>query len=734
MVKRGWLIVVLALFLMPALSTIAPPGTGATLAAQGVDQETETLFMEAIDLYKRGRDAEALEKLKQVLARDPSNEEAFRLREKVSMAMWIDLMTRKGELQAVINEFLRKASVGEREKRKDPEEVAKLLEQLRTGDYAAQREAILKIEREHGDLAVPAIVAALAETSNEDYRNELLRLLAQLGPEATLPLVQCLKSPDLALKTQVVIGLGLIKDDRSAAALKALVESATEETLITAAERARRGVGLSESMMNLSAKELYVDMAAKYYRRSPAVMKEFSAHRVVWHWAGGKLAYYEVPLYLYHLYIAEEACYDALAVDPAYRPAQIWLARVHLAQKQELQAAVSGGSDEAKTLAEKMAKAEFLAASAGVDNLEEAVRVCIQDQDLAVAEAGIFTLGELLTGPTFQGGVLAEALTSQHKLVRYAAAIVVGNLVPAASFANSDAVTPELSHCVAESTMRSILVIDDNQETRNQLLAELREFGYFATGAHSGATGILLGKRPPTPDLIILKTTLGESDTSIATQGVLDEFKNDVRTKDIPVIGLAPEARADADKDLFGDKLAGIVKIPLVKDAYAGTVKDAFRERGEDQAKALHYAELAAKALAKLAMADKLNPRKALGDLIGAIGDKPDNVKLPAIEALGGIGDASALAALKDAFTNEAQSPEVRAAAAVAIGQICRNAGSIELDVYQALLEGLGSSDLTVARGAAKGLGIAPLSPAQRTEVVTKHRISLESVFSGEGG
>ncbi|MBN2489533.1 MAG: HEAT repeat domain-containing protein [Planctomycetes bacterium] len=733
MAKRGWLVVVLALLLMPALSTIAPSTAGGTLAAQGVDQETETLFLEAIDLYKRGRDAEALEKVKQVLATDPSNEAAFLLREKVHFSLWVDLMTKSGEHRAVINEFLRLAAVGERDKRKDPDAVAKLLEELRTGDYAARRAAILKIAREHGDLAVPAIVQALAETSNDDYRNDLLQLLRQLGPEATLPLVQCLKSPDLALKTPVIIALGLIRDERAAAALKATVESGTEEALITAAKRALNSLSLPESLVGLSAKELYVDMAAKYYRRSPAVMKEFSATRVIWHWAGDKLASYDVPIYLYHLYIAEEACYDALAVDPDCKPPQVWLARVHLAQKQELQAAAARGSDEARELAEKMAKAEFLAASAGVDNLEEAVRVSIQDQDLATAEAGIFTLGELLTGPTFQGGVLTEALTAKHKLIRYAAAIVVGNLAPAASFSNSGAVTAELSRCVAESTLRTILVIDDDMETRNQLLAELREFGYFAAGAPNGAMGVLLAKRPPTPDLVILKTTLGESETSIATQGVLSEIKGDVRTKDTPVIGLAPEARADADADLFGDKLAGMIKIPLVKDAYAGLVKDSFGERGEDQAKALHYAELAAKALAKLAMADKLDPRRALGDLIGALGDKPDNVKLPAIAALGGIGDASALPALKDTFTSDLQSPAVRAAAAIAIGQICRNTGGVDLDVFQALLQGLGSSDMAVAKGAAHGLGIAPLSAAQRTEVVVQHRITLGNLFPGAG-
>ena len=717
MVKRGLLVVVLAFLVMPAVSTLLPVDTASTLTAQNVDEETSTLFMEAIDLYKRGRDAEALEKLKLVLAKDPSQTEAYVLRDKIAFSLWIDLMTKRGEHRAVINEFLKLASVGERDKRRDDEAVGKLLEQLRTGDYAAKRAAVIKIQRDHGDFAVPAIAKALATSSNDEYRSELLSLVTQMGPEATLALIQCLKSDDAALKDLVIIGLGLIGDDRAAAALKCVIES--PEALIK--------LNLSEAAAALSAKELLVEMAGLYYRRAPGIMREFSANRVVWRWEEGQLKYYEVPLYLYHLYVAEECCYDALAVDPNFRPAQIWLARIHLAQAQELAAAAAAGSDDAKALVEKLAKAEFLAATAGVDDLEEAVRLAIAEKDLATAEAGVFLLGKLLSGGTFQGGALAEALVCDHKVIRYAAAIAVGNLVPTAAFANADAVTTELSRCVSESTLRSVLVVDDNIESRNQLLAELRELGYFAMGAASGAEGVLLAKRAPTSDLIIVKTTL--ADSSISTGEVIRELKSDVRTKDIPVIGLAPEARADADKDLFGERLIAVIKIPLVKDAYAVVVKDGFIERSTDQAKALAFAEMAATALAKLAAADKLDASRALGDLIGALADKPDNVKLPAIAALGSIGDASALAPLKDTFVNESASPEVRMAAAVALGHVCRASGNVPADVFQALLAGLGSDDLQVSAGAGKGLGIAPLTPAQRTDVVTTHRITLDKVF-----
>ena len=49
MVKRGWLVVVLAFLVMPAVSALVPADMASSLTAQSVDGETESLFMEAID-------------------------------------------------------------------------------------------------------------------------------------------------------------------------------------------------------------------------------------------------------------------------------------------------------------------------------------------------------------------------------------------------------------------------------------------------------------------------------------------------------------------------------------------------------------------------------------------------------------------------------------------------------------------------------------------------------------
>lgn len=733
MVKRGWMIVALALASTPLMSVVVPHGS--TVSAQAVDEETERLFDDAMKAFRGGRDQEALSNLKKVLARDPSNEAAFQLREKVGFHIWVDLLTKRGETRAVINTFLDKARIGERTKRDDPDTIKKLLEKIRTGDYGEKRAAHLELERNHGDLAVPYILERFGESNDDEYKNDLTTLLTRMGPEATLPLIEALSTDVSATKTKACIALGLIRDDRAAGALKAIIETSQDVGLVAAADRALRGLNATGDVAGRPAKELLVELAAKYYRRSPGVMKEFSADRVVWKWTDDGLKKFEVPLYLYHLEVAEEACYDALAVDPNYRPAQVWLARVHLAEKQELESAAMA-NESAKELSEKMAKANFLASSAGVKNLEDAVRACIKDKDLAVAEAGIFTLRELLNNRTFQGGALSEALTSEHKVVRYASAIAIAELAPSPGFPGAENVVPLLSSCVAESTQRTVLVIDDSNETRNQLLSELRSLGYFAIGAHNGASGIMLAKRAPTPDLIVIKTTLGgEGASAISAQGVISEVKSDVRTKEIPILAMASEERAVADADLFGENVAGAIRIPLVKEAYAGTVKDAFGSRNVNQAKALTYATRAAGALAKLSgMSGSLDATGAFGNLLDSLADKPDQVKIPAMDALGGIGNVEALAPLKNLFENDGASSEARSAAAVAIGQIARsNGGELSADIFEALLKGLGSSDLTVARAAGRGLGIAPLSALQRSEMLTKNRISLSDVFGGGG-
>src|SRR6185295_2312312 len=97
----------------------------------------------------------------------------------------------------------------------------------------------------------------------------------------------------------------------------------------------------------------------------------------------------------------------------------------------------------------------------------------------------------------------------------------------------------------------------------------------------------------------------------------------------------------------------------------------------------------------------------------------PDQVKVPAIRALGRLGRPEANGALIGLLNDQKSSSPVRVAAARALGEIAAATGSPNADAIQALATALGDADAAVRDGAAAGLAVAPLNPAQRAAVYT---------------
>ena len=107
--------------------------------------------------------------------------------------------------------------------------------------------------------------------------------------------------------------------------------------------------------------------------------------------------------------------------------------------------------------------------------------------------------------------------------------------------------------------------------------------------------------------------------------------------------------------------------------------------------------------------------------------DAPAQVQLAAINALGNLGDASAIVKLGGVF-GKGGDAGMRSAAGNAIASICTR-GQVELDeaTFSALLRGTSDGNSGVRGSAFKALGSADLSAAQSMDVARANR-------PGEGG
>lgn len=719
--------------------------TGLVRAQGGA--EVDALFQQAVDAYRQGKDDEALKKLQEVIAKDPSRDDALRLRDAAGWKFWADMMVKKGEYEVVAKHLLGLAQGGERAHMADAEKIRKLIGDLKSEDFTVRSEATRVLLADHGDYAVPHMLEILGQAGDEDHRVAIIDTLTRMRSDAVLPLIEVLSSDNAMLRQTAAAILGNIGDPRAAGELKLLADQASDPAN-GAAQRALAKIFPSGSP---AAVDLLKDKAHAYYRQSPDVLKEVGSARAVWRWEEGTLKGHELPRPLYAYSVAEGTLHRALKAAPDRADVRGLLARVLFAQKAEIDALTASAGDKAeamKGMAAGLARGAAGGMGAGVDALVSALAEARRDGDGPSAVAVINALGQQLNPSDPNVGALTEALDDGHREVRYAAAIALGHLSRQGSGPGSDKVVEILAAAAGEGAVRHVLVIDDQDATRNQILGELREAGMFASGARRGEDGLLMAKRPPVPDLVILRTDLGagQAETSLSSMRVVHDLKRDYRTMNVPVIGLTAEARAAADKELFKDQLANVITTPLVKETYVGGVKTGLPEIDSARALALDYAARSAGALSALARQGPsgVNLSAAVPALAEASrAGRPDNVRLAAIGALADIGGTNpqvALGAIEalTAACAASNPPAIRSAAAVAVGHVCRSAGSTPDATLQALLECAKDADHSVGNGAGNGLGACPLNPEQRAQALTALRVGLGELTSapapaGEG-
>ena len=376
-----------------------------------------------------------------------------------------------------------------------------------------------------------------------------------------------------------------------------------------------------------------------------------------------------------------------------------------------LTAAEEAGEDAdemVQAVEKKLAGAERLMALAGPEGLNQALQTAL---DLGYGRAAVELMG-VMQRARATGPALEKALSAGDKKVRYNAAVTLADLGRV-----SDEVVKALAFALRETAVREILVIDDRSDSRNALINDLNEAGYFAVGAENGVQGLLRAKAFPLKDLVILRVELKD----MTADKVIFELASGDTSK-VPVILLADEGKLDDVKQTWEGKVAGFISSPPSKDVYLPVVKDAMGETlNPERAQAVAMSRVAAQALHSV---DPTRMAPYLKDLLAAL-DKPDEVKVPVLHVLEGIGDPSGLERVAALFGDESASVEVRAAAAGALGaMLSRLQGPPDKDLLDLLAAAVGSDDARLSAAAAVAAGKASgLAPEFVDTLLARYRI-----------
>jgi len=325
-----------------------------SVSAQDLQNEEviKKLFKESQTLYDQGKYRESSSKLQEIIGLNPKNQLINVLFRESNRKYWAKILqnevTKRYAKQLDLRYWL-----WEKRRRRSPEYIQNVIRRMKSNDPDTRNRAIVQLKN-IGHFAVPALVSFLKDPLTEDgMRSTVTMALSQMvlsKGEGVLPVMELLDSSDALLLENAAIILGSAKDRRALAPLKKVLEdSRHNKTVKSYVKYAIEEIAEEEVK---PASELYYDKALRYLVNSDSVVDEaIIAEGVMYRYKPGdklvklnimlqkspKFDVPEVSIFAWHLYISEEAIYDALALNLSYEEAAPLLICIYHAQYNQVE-------------------------------------------------------------------------------------------------------------------------------------------------------------------------------------------------------------------------------------------------------------------------------------------------------------------------------------------------------------------------------------------------------------
>jgi len=706
---------------------------------------------EGLKLLRAG-DRESVQKaigvLREALAADLSSEEALAALSQAEYQGWqalLNLMASGAEGANVATAILDIATPRLPENAFNETDLVNLVKTAAESEsYSERFDAASTLGRIYGEFAVPYLLAYLKSSNTEQMTNAHITLMNRLGRSAVPPLDVAVLKGGATIRRMTAHELGQIGDERSLAAITEATQDQDADVRAAAIKAHERLVSKFPWAADMGAADLYLKLAQLYYMGNYRVMGYTERPLVTWSWTD-RLVYTKVPKHLYVLKLAEDACYDALRIDPGSHEARALLARVLATEKTASDAVVpqSEGDELTAAYAAGLANAEGTVAALGWATLSDALTACLDQNDKAAASFILRVMPAVYGGTDFTSdNPVVRATSDTSAGVRIAAAEAVlrcNGIRRITAFPDPDGFISLVAQSVGEIVPRQILVIDVRDDRRNKVLTVLNNSKFIAYDARTASDGYILARRLSGLDLLIVSPDLGDMDIL----GLQRKLAEDDRTKNIPllVIGTADQVANTQWTSLFEGKAAGIAAVldgpGLPGDDFVAKVKGAFQ--GESPGAADRYARSAAvlSALAGTDTGNSLFNWQALTGTLTALltADVPDDppVRMNAILALANLGDPAAAAPLIAFFGGASGAAKAAAGAAIAaLGR--KNPMVLDDGAFQTLLAGTADSDALVRASAFDALGACQLTAEQALACAIANRPTAGAPGGGGGG
>jgi HEAT repeat protein len=330
--------------------------TTSELKAQE-DPDLQRLFIQGVRAFEVADYEKAYDKFNEFLSKKPSSDLALKMREYAGYSFFVKALSADKDLAFVVKKILELAEIQVKIDLADEARIRELLDIVKEGPVMKRFKTMEIISSTIGHYVVPYCVEILGNRREDDWRVNIILLLTRLGPDAVLPVIQICDSPDSFTRENAAMILGHLGDERAVPILKKLWEDPREH------ERVKREAKISLlKLTNKDASKLdpakvyYYRLAERYYYDDLSVVHSNYKDWVFWFWAADALHFRIVERFEYNELLAEDACYDGLALEHLHDEAHqagdaLWtlLICVYYAQLNEVQSAL----EVAEELAER---------------------------------------------------------------------------------------------------------------------------------------------------------------------------------------------------------------------------------------------------------------------------------------------------------------------------------------------------------------------------------------------
>ena len=492
----------------------------------------------------------------EVLALSESNPNGYRILLKMNAA--------SEELKAVSGKILDIIEQGRFIRRTDPRIIVQEIKRLSTtirGRIAAEQRL-----KNAGEYAIPYMLSAMADADRKNEFANITGALPKIGREAIRPLVAALQMDNVGVKGEVIKALGEIGYMESAGYLKYVVENDGSEILRQLAGSAIEKI--DASLAKIPAAILLFNLGESYYDHAESVAAPADYDFAnVWFWDAdaGEVVRQEVDKKYFNELMAMRSCEWSLQADADTASAiALWLAAFFKAE--------SSGLAQPAYFGEGHADAMTYATTAGPEYLHEGLERALGDKDayvsLGLVEALAANAGE--QSLMYRIGTqqpLAAALIFEDRMVRYSAAIAIGQAGPNAKFVGSKAIIENLAEAIGEDgsgelgkeladiyALRAIRVMLKLVQTRNGVVdvSQAREALIKAVGDSRSEMQVLSAE-------VLARLSSPDAQRAIADAALLESNSGAVRVAAFGSLAISAKLNARQLTEEQVDAVYGLI-------------------------------------------------------------------------------------------------------------------------------------------------------------------------------